>query len=461
MSITTSPAPSHVSQRPPATLNENQPGVTPRRLPSRDAANSARIPPKALVVVAGFERGLRAAGVWSTTTTSRNRSAPSIRLQAPRSGSRCNWPTSTRTDQRRLAGTRHTGDGDELAERQLDVEIRQVVLARADDPQSPPRAARAARTSGEFAAQRLARLRLRVPCDDFDRSLREAAPAGLAGVGPEVDQVIGRAHDLERVLDHDDRVAVVANASQHAEQRRDVAGVQANRRLVEHVQRARQRAGQRGGELDALCLAAGERAQLATETDVTEADLVDRPDAVAQQCDQPLGALGFVGRQLARDVRGECAQLGDRELGQVRDRAPRDAHAQRIGFAAARPRNPGSGRSGGSARSARGPAPCSAAPRATRRSRARRTSRRHRPRRRRSRSRAPRPTGPATRRPSRCPRGGTRPAGRASCRAPSRSRRARSRRPRATASDRARRARGRARRCARTPGTSGTHRADC
>jgi hypothetical protein len=29
MSTTTSPAPSHVSQRPPGTLNENQPGDTP------------------------------------------------------------------------------------------------------------------------------------------------------------------------------------------------------------------------------------------------------------------------------------------------------------------------------------------------------------------------------------------------------------------------------------------------
>ena len=62
MSTTTSPAPSQASQRPPGTLNENQPGARPRARASRVSAKRRRITSKAFDTVAGFERELRAGG---------------------------------------------------------------------------------------------------------------------------------------------------------------------------------------------------------------------------------------------------------------------------------------------------------------------------------------------------------------------------------------------------------------
>ena len=63
------------------------------------------------------------------------------------------------------------------------------------------------------------------------------AAAGAA-LGTEVDDPVGRLDDVEVVLDHHDRVAVVAQPVQHGEQHLDVVEVQACRRLVEDVQRA-------------------------------------------------------------------------------------------------------------------------------------------------------------------------------------------------------------------------------
>ena len=61
---------------------------------------------KAPETVAGFDRGLRAGGVWSTITTSSSVSPPSTASQAPRSGSLWSCPTRTETpilDPRRRA----------------------------------------------------------------------------------------------------------------------------------------------------------------------------------------------------------------------------------------------------------------------------------------------------------------------------------------------------------------------
>jgi hypothetical protein len=66
-------------------------------------------------------------------------------------------------------------------------------------------------------------------------------PAVLAGPGTEVHQVVGRAHRALVVLDHDDRVAEVAQALERRDEPRVVALVQPDRRLVEDVQDSDQR----------------------------------------------------------------------------------------------------------------------------------------------------------------------------------------------------------------------------
>jgi hypothetical protein len=60
------------------------------------------------------------------------------------------------------------------------------------------------------------------------------------------------------MLDHDHRVAQVAQAGEGAEQAFVVALVQADRRLVEHVHHADQAGADLAGQADALRLAAGQ-----------------------------------------------------------------------------------------------------------------------------------------------------------------------------------------------------------
>src|SRR5439155_10353009 len=106
--------------------------------------------------------------------------------------------------------------------------------------------------------------------------------ARLSGAGAEVDQAVRGAHDLEVVLDDDDRVASVAERAERADEALGVARVEADRGLVEDVEGARERAPDGGREVHALDLAARERPRLAVEGEVAEADLDEeakaRPD---------------------------------------------------------------------------------------------------------------------------------------------------------------------------------------
>ena len=93
--------------------------------------------------------------------------------------------------------------------------------------------------------------------DFFRRSFGDDAPASAAAFGSEVDDPVGGLDDVEIVLDHDHRIAVVAQPVQHREQHLDVVEMKAGRRLVEDVERAAGVAlGQLERQLHALRLAA-------------------------------------------------------------------------------------------------------------------------------------------------------------------------------------------------------------
>ena len=66
------------------------------------------------------------------------------------------------------------------------------------------------------------------------------SPPWMPGARAHVDHVVGGADRLLVVLDHDHGVAEVAQALEGLEQARVVALVQADRRLVEHVEHAGQ-----------------------------------------------------------------------------------------------------------------------------------------------------------------------------------------------------------------------------
>ena len=107
-----------------------------------------------------------------------------------------------------------------------------------------------------------------VPCGDDP-------PAVAARAGPKVDQPIGTAHDRLVVLDDQDRVAAALQVLQGLDQALVVAGMQPDRRLVEHVAYADQPRAQPAGQADALQLAAAEGFGGAVEREIAQPDLAE------------------------------------------------------------------------------------------------------------------------------------------------------------------------------------------
>ena len=144
--------------------------------------------------------------------------------------------------------------------------------------------------------------------DVVGRALRDDLAAVDAGAGADVDHVVGLHDRVLVVLDDDDRVADVAQVLERAEQALVVALMQADRRLVEHVEHAGEAGADLRGEADALGFAARQRAGGARQRQVFEADVVEELQALAD---------------LLQDARGDLVLLlgeGLRQLGEPRVR---------------------------------------------------------------------------------------------------------------------------------------------
>src|SRR5690606_2739487 len=101
-------------------------------------------------------------------------------------------------------------------------------------------------------------------------------PARRARPGAELDDVVGRGDHVPVVLDHDDGVALVAQAPQQPDQPGHVVRVQAGARLVDEVDEVGEGAAELANQRDALRLAAGEGRGLAVEVQVAEPDVDER-----------------------------------------------------------------------------------------------------------------------------------------------------------------------------------------
>ena len=94
------------------------------------------------------------------------------------------------------------------------------------------------RTLKSFA-EKPASERLRRASDHFGSSLDDHAAPAVGGAGAEIDDVVGGLHQLQIVLDDDQRMADGQQRVEAVEQLHDVVKVQAGSRLVEQEKRAR------------------------------------------------------------------------------------------------------------------------------------------------------------------------------------------------------------------------------
>src|SRR5206468_6803155 len=94
--------------------------------------------------------------------------------------------------------------------------------------------------------------------------------------GPQVNQIVRGLDDIEVVLDDEQGVPRLEQLPERGEQLRDVVEMQARGRLVEDVEKpftAMRRQVRR--DLDPLSLSTGQRRGWLSQTEVTEADLVE------------------------------------------------------------------------------------------------------------------------------------------------------------------------------------------
>ena len=168
-------------------------------------------------------------------------------------------------DQRAFAAAAHAGDNGHDAERNADVDVLQVVLARAvyGEPLAGERARLVAMEDAAGAGQIAAGERLRAGHDLFRRALGDDVTAQAPRAGAEVDNIVGVADGVFVVLDHEHRVAQVAQLYEGLDQAVVVALVQADGGLVEHVKHAAQARADLRGQADALAFAARKRGRVA------------------------------------------------------------------------------------------------------------------------------------------------------------------------------------------------------
>ncbi len=141
--------------------------------------------------------------------------------------------------------------------------------------------------------------------------------------------MVGGAENVGVVLDDEDGVAQVAQLFEDVDKAGGVARVEADGRLVEDIERADQSRAERGGELDALRLAAGERGGKAVEGEVFQADGVEEAEALADFVEDGAGDLFMHGREAERIE--EFLGLGDGERGGLADVLAVEADAAGLG----------------------------------------------------------------------------------------------------------------------------------
>ena len=157
-------------------------------------------------------------------------------------------------------------------------------------------------------------------------------PAVLARARPHVDEPVGGAHHLFVVLDHEHRVAEIAQTLEGADQLVVVALVQADRRLVEDVEHAHELRSDLGREPQTLRLATRERRGRAVELQVADTDVVEEGEPFPDLLDDP-GADQLFGLGQLQPVE-ELEGAGDRHLRELVDVLLADRNGEHLGLQA-------------------------------------------------------------------------------------------------------------------------------
>ena len=173
----------------------------------------------------------------------------------------CQRGVENLVDQRRLARTTHSRDNDELAQREGDIHVLQIVLTSALDDQLPSGSGTSARRQrdGPLARQVGTRQRPLAVQQIVDGSRDDDLSAVLAGSRADIDNPVGDANGVLVMLDDDERVPEIPQPDKGVDETAVVALVQADGGLVEDVEHTDQSRTNLSGQSDALSLTARQR----------------------------------------------------------------------------------------------------------------------------------------------------------------------------------------------------------
>ena len=167
-----------------------------------------------------------------------------------------------------------------------------------------------------------------MPAHVIRRAFSHQQAASVPALGPEIDDPVGGADDVQVVLDDDERMPRLQQLAEGPHELGDIVEVQPGGGLVEQEQRAllgHALGGRSGGfgqearELQALGLAAGQRGHGLAQAHVVQAHVHQRL--------QPRHHLAVVAEQRGRLADGELQHIGHREL----TRPAHDLHVQDLG----------------------------------------------------------------------------------------------------------------------------------
>ena len=236
-------------------------------------------------------------------------------------------------DQGRFAAARDAGDAGEEPERNRRRDVFQVVAARADDRELTAGIAGAAPGRDRdrpLAREIVAGQRIGIGGDFGRRSLGDDLAPVHAGARADVDDVIGGPDRILVVLDDDHRIAQAPQAPERIEEARVVALVEADRRLVEHIEHAGEARADLRSEPDALALAARQRAGRTREREIIEPDVAQEREPVDDLLQDSLRDLVALGVELRRQALGPFDRRADREQAHLADVLAVDLDRQRL-----------------------------------------------------------------------------------------------------------------------------------
>ena len=164
------------------------------------------------------------------------------------------------------------------------------------------------------------------------RALRDNMSAVNASAGPDIEHVIGGADGVLVVFYHDHSIAEITETLEGVEQPRIVALVQPDRRLVEHIEHAREAGADLRGETNALAFTPGERSGGACQCEIFEPNIHEESKPFADFLEHPHRNLVLLGIQRLWQLREPFAGPLDRHIRDLADVQSADLHAQCLGF---------------------------------------------------------------------------------------------------------------------------------